>query len=42
MAKMALELAEGFGANVDSLETKYRFVRYVEKTESKPIFFGRG
>jgi hypothetical protein len=24
------------------LETKYRFVRYLEKTENKPIFLGRG
>ena len=29
-------------SNVDLLETKYRFVRYLEKTESKPIFLGRG
>ncbi len=28
--------------NVDLLENKYRFVRYLEKTEGKPIFFGRG
>jgi hypothetical protein len=29
-------------SNVDLLETKYRFVRYLEQTESKPIFLGRG
>ena len=28
--------------NVDLLENKYRFVRYLEKTEGKPIFLGRG
>jgi thiamine pyrophosphate-dependent acetolactate synthase large subunit-like protein len=27
---------------VDLLETKYRFVRYLERTENKPIFLGRG
>ena len=29
-------------SNVDLLETKYKFVRYLEKSESKPIFLGRG
>jgi thiamine pyrophosphate-dependent acetolactate synthase large subunit-like protein len=29
-------------SNVDLLETKYRFVRYLEQTEGKPIFLGRG
>jgi thiamine pyrophosphate-dependent acetolactate synthase large subunit-like protein len=29
-------------SNVDLLETKYRFVRYLERTEAKPIFLGRG
>ena len=29
-------------SNVDLLETKYRFVRYLERTEGKPIFQGRG
>jgi sulfopyruvate decarboxylase subunit beta len=29
-------------SNVDLLETKYRFVRYLERTEGKPIFLGRG
>jgi thiamine pyrophosphate-dependent acetolactate synthase large subunit-like protein len=29
-------------SNVDLLETKYRFVRYLEKTENIPIFLGRG
>jgi sulfopyruvate decarboxylase subunit beta len=29
-------------SNVDLLETKYRFVRYLERTENKPIFPGRG
>lgn len=29
-------------SNVDLLETKYRFVRYLERTERKPIFRGRG
>jgi thiamine pyrophosphate-dependent acetolactate synthase large subunit-like protein len=29
-------------SNVDLLETKYRFVRYLERTESKAIFQGRG
>jgi hypothetical protein len=28
--------------NVDLLETKYRFVRYLERTEGKPVFLGRG
>jgi len=27
---------------MDLLETKYRFVRYLERTEGKPIFHGRG
>lgn len=29
-------------SNVDLLETKYKFVRYLEETEGKPIFLGRG
>ena len=29
-------------SNIDLLEIKYRFVRYLEKTENKPIFLGRG
>jgi sulfopyruvate decarboxylase subunit beta len=29
-------------SDVDLVESKYRFVRYVEKTEGKPIFLGRG
>jgi len=29
-------------SNMDLLENKYRFVRYIEKTEGKPIFLGRG
>ncbi|HEX9446095.1 MAG TPA: thiamine pyrophosphate-dependent enzyme [Candidatus Binatia bacterium] len=29
-------------SNVDLLETKYKFVRYLERTEGKPIFLGRG
>jgi sulfopyruvate decarboxylase subunit beta len=29
-------------SNVDLLETKYRFVRYLERTEGKAIFLGRG
>lgn len=29
-------------SNIDLLETKYRFVRYLEQTEGKPIFLGRG
>src|SRR5262249_46908476 len=29
-------------ANIDLLETKYKFVRYLERTEGKPIFGGRG
>jgi len=42
------KIAESFGhrtitrSNVDLLETKYRFVRYLEQTEGKPIFQGRG
>jgi sulfopyruvate decarboxylase subunit beta len=28
--------------NLDLLENKYRFVRYLERTEGKPIFVGRG
>ena len=29
-------------SNVDLLETKYRFVRYLERTDGKAIFLGRG
>ena len=29
-------------SNEDLLETKYKFVRYLERTEGKPIFLGRG
>lgn len=29
-------------SNVDLLETKYRFVRYLERTEGRAIFVGRG
>ncbi len=29
-------------SDVDLLENKYRFVRYLERTEGKPIFLGRG
>jgi thiamine pyrophosphate-dependent acetolactate synthase large subunit-like protein len=29
-------------SDVDLVENKYRFVRYVERTEGKPIFLGRG
>jgi sulfopyruvate decarboxylase subunit beta len=29
-------------SDVDLMESKYRFVRYIEKTEGKPIFRGRG
>ncbi|MGH8546022.1 MAG: thiamine pyrophosphate-dependent enzyme [Gammaproteobacteria bacterium] len=29
-------------SNVDLLETKYRFVRYLERTEGKAIFLNRG
>ena len=29
-------------SNIDLLETKYRFVRYLERTEGRPIFVGRG
>jgi hypothetical protein len=29
-------------SNVDLLESKYRFVRYLERTEGKAIFQGRG
>jgi len=29
-------------SNADLLETKYRFVRYLEKTEGREIFLGRG
>ncbi|HEY7320718.1 MAG TPA: thiamine pyrophosphate-dependent enzyme [Candidatus Binatia bacterium] len=42
------KIAESLGhrkiarSNVDLLETKYRFVRYLERTEGKPIFQGRG
>jgi sulfopyruvate decarboxylase subunit beta len=28
--------------NFDPFENKYRFVRYLEKTEGRPIFLGRG
>jgi hypothetical protein len=28
--------------NVDLLENKYRFVRYLERTEGKTVFRGRG
>lgn len=28
--------------NLDLLENKYRFVRYLERTEGKPVFVGRG
>jgi thiamine pyrophosphate-dependent acetolactate synthase large subunit-like protein len=29
-------------SDVDLVESKYRFVRYIEKTEGKPVFLGRG
>ena len=29
-------------SDMDLLENKYRFVRYIEKTEGKPVFLGRG
>lgn len=29
-------------SDVDLVENKYRFVRYAERTEGKPIFLGRG
>lgn len=29
-------------SNVDLLETKYRFVRYLERTEGRAVFVGRG
>ena len=29
-------------SDVDLVESKYRFVRYVERTEGKPVFLGRG
>jgi sulfopyruvate decarboxylase subunit beta len=29
-------------SNIDLLETKYKFVRYLERTEGKSIFAGRG
>jgi sulfopyruvate decarboxylase subunit beta len=29
-------------SDVDLVENKYRFVRYVERTEGKPVFLGRG
>lgn len=29
-------------SNIDLLETKYRFVRYLERTEGRPIFSGHG
>ena len=28
--------------DIDPLENKYRFVRYLERTEGRPIFLGRG
>ena len=28
--------------NVDTFENKYRFVRFIEETEGKPVFVGRG
>jgi sulfopyruvate decarboxylase subunit beta len=42
------KIAESLGhrgiirSDIDLLETKYRFVRYLERTEGKPIFHGRG
>lgn len=29
-------------SNIDLLETKYKFVRYLERTEGRPIFSGHG
>lgn len=29
-------------SDVDLVESKYRFVRYIERTEGKPVFLGRG
>lgn len=29
-------------SDMDLTENKYRFVRYVERTEGKPVFLGRG
>jgi thiamine pyrophosphate-dependent acetolactate synthase large subunit-like protein len=29
-------------SDIDLLESKYRFVRYIERTEGKPVFVGRG
>ena len=28
--------------NMDPFENKYHFVRYLERTEGRPIFLGRG
>ena len=42
------KIAESLGhrgiirSDIDLVETKYRFVRYLERTEGKPIFHGRG
>ena len=42
------KIAESLGhrgiirSDIDLLETKYRFVRYLQRTEGKPIFHGRG
>ena len=42
------KIAESLGhrgitrSDIDLLETKYRFVRYLERTEGKAIFHGRG
>ena len=33
---------EIFRTDLDPLENKYQFVRYLERTEGKPIFRGRG
>jgi sulfopyruvate decarboxylase subunit beta len=29
-------------SDIDLVESKYRFVRYIERTEGKPVFLGRG
>ncbi len=29
-------------SDMDLTENKYRFVRYIERTEGKPVFRGRG
>lgn len=29
-------------SDMDLMENKYRFIRYVERTEGQPVFFGRG